>query len=84
MAVGLPGVAPVVVLVQQDVEKIALPLDLFQVGDLAQQDVEEVVLVLVQVGVLVQQDVEEMVPLVDQVGVLLLHQHAEEAGPPNG
>ena len=71
--------ASVVVLVQQDVEKIVLPLDLFQVWDLAQQDVEEVVLLIVQVGVLVQQDVEEIVPLVDQGGVLLLHQHAEEA-----
>ena len=75
---------PVVVLVQQDVEKIVLPLDLFQVEDLAQQDVEEVVLLIVQAGVLVQQDVEEIVPLVDQVGVLLRHQYSEGAAPQNG
>ena len=81
-AVGLPEVVPVVVLVQRDVEKNVLLLDLFQVRDLVQQDVEKIVLLLdlFQVEDLAQQDVEEVVLLLVQVGVLV-QQDVEEIVP---
>ena len=77
--VGLPEVAPVVVLVQRDDEEIVLLFDLFHSGDLAQHDVEETVLLLYlfHSGDIAQQDVEEVVLLLVQGGVPVL-QDVEE------